>query len=444
MSPSAIARDSVGIFALRILLYAATFLTGVVVSRALGPTGRGEYYLPYLGAVTLVTVAKLGIDNGALVLYGQGRYGLGPLWHIVRRVSWAGGVVGIALLVASPWLLPSVYRDAATGMLLLAAVTIPLQMETLLGGGLLLLAGNALVQFRGALLGVLLQAALLAVLWAVPGLSPTLVLVSGLAGALATWSVIVRHCNRFPHGSVPRHWLRDVLAASLPLHVSSMLLWLHLRVDMFMVSAIGGVAMVGLYSLAVMLAETVQMATDAVGTALTPRQATGQLQDAAHLALLGARVNTIIGGLVALGWALVAPVAVPLVFGRSFQEAVPPLLFLLPGMVVFGWQRSCGTAIVRAGQPWRIVAIHGASLVLNAALNVWLIPRYGASGSAIASSASYLLSAVALLTWTVRLAQASPGDVFPKVADVALLSRGLLRLLSRSAALPGESERSTS
>jgi O-antigen/teichoic acid export membrane protein len=427
MVARAIARDSIGILSLRVLLYAATFLTGIIVSRALGPEGRGEYYLPYLGALTLVTVGKLGIDQGAFVLYGNKRYGLGALWRVSRRASWSLGTLGALLLVASPWLLPSVYGQTAPMLLVIAAVAVPLQMATLLGGGLLTMGGQVMVQFRGSLAAVCVQTTLLVALWARPGLTPAIVLATGVVGASITWWVVVTHCRRFPAEDLPRAWVGEVMRASLPLHVSSLLLWMHLRVDMFMVSAMGGAAMLGLYSLAVMLSETVQMATDSVGTALQPHQATGTLEGAARLALTGARINTIVGGLGALGWLTVGPLAVPLVFGAAFHGAVLPLVVLLPGMVALGWQRACGSAIIRAGRPWQLVSIHGTSLALNAALNWLLIPRYGPAGAAAASTVSYCVSAGVIMAWTVRLAGARASDVLPRVTDVTTVYRGLAR-----------------
>jgi O-antigen/teichoic acid export membrane protein len=352
---------------------------------------------------------------------------LGALWRVSRRASWGVGAVAVGLLVASPWLLPSVYRDTALLLLVLAAASIPLQIETLLGGGLLTMAGQVMVQFRGALVAVALQGVLLVALWAGPGLTPALVLATTLVGALVTWGVVFAHCRRFPAEEVPSGWPRVVLGSSLPLHVSAMLLWMHLRVDMFMVSALSGAAMLGLYSLAVVLAETVQLATDSLGTALMPRQAVGSLEDAARLGLLGARASTIVGSLGAAGWLATASLVVPFVFGEAFRDAVVPLLVLLPGMVALGLQRACGAAIVRAGRPWRLASIHAGSLAINTALNLWWIPLYGPAGAAAASTVSYGASAAAIVVWTASVAEARLAEAVPRWADVALLWRGVAR-----------------
>ena len=74
---------------------------------------------------------------------------------------------------------------------------------------------------------------------------------------------------------------------SLVLHVGMALLFLTLRVDMFLVKGILGVSALGLYSLAVALAETVMLATDSLSIALVPRQMGGTIREAATTALTG-------------------------------------------------------------------------------------------------------------------------------------------------------------
>lgn len=428
MDERSVATDSVGILALRVLLYAATFLTGIIVSRALGPTGRGEYYLPFLGATALVTVGNLGVDKGALMLFGDRGYGLGALWRVSRRVGRVSGVIGALLLVASPWLLPSVYAGAPILLLLIAAATVPLQIETVLGSALLTMSGRVFVQFRGAIMSVLVQTTLLLGLWASAGLTPAIVLVTGLAGAAVYWWIIVAGCREFERDALPAGWIREIMQTSLPLHASTMLLWMHLRIDMFMVSAMAGATMLGIYSLAVTLSETVQMATDSVGIALSPRQAATTVRDAAQLALTGARVNLVVGGLTAVAWLAAGPFAVPLLFGKAFSGTVLPLVVLLPGMVALGWQRACGAAIIRAGRPWVLTSIQGASLALNASLNWLLIPRFGVAGAAAASTVSYSLTSIAIVVWSVRLAGAGPSEVMPRGADLVIVGRGLMKV----------------
>ena len=57
------------------------------------------------------------------------------------------------------------------------------------------------------------------------------------------------------------------------------LLFLHLRLDMFMLNSMAGASALGIYSLSVTLAETVQLGTDSVAIAILPRQMGNSLQE---------------------------------------------------------------------------------------------------------------------------------------------------------------------
>lgn len=423
-----IAGRGLSLVALRVALYLATFLTSVLVSRGLGPAGRGEYYLPFLGATALVTASKLGLDFGAIYLHAERGYALGTLWQIYRRVAWVMGTLSAGLLVLAPWLLPRVFGASPVLLLCLAAITIPLNLEALLAAGLLTIGGQVTVQFRATLASVALQGVALLALTLAGRLSPASVLATGAAGMVVMWYLSIAPCRSFPRGARPDGWLREVLRASLPLHVASLAFWLHVRVDMFMVSTLDGPSALGLYSVAVMLGETIQLATDSVGMALMPNQAAGHITDSARLSVLGARINLVVGVILAAGVAAGAWIGIPLVFGTAFDGAVWPLLVLLPGLVVAGSQRVCATVLIRAGRPAVYAAVQTGALLLNALLNLWWIPRFGLVGASAASTVSYTVSAAIVVGWTLTLAHGRPRDLVPRRADIEMLWTGVMRV----------------
>ena len=67
-------------------------------------------------------------------------------------------------------------------------------------------------------------------------------------------------------------------------------------------------------------------------------------------------------------------------------------------------QRSCGVFLVKRDRPWLVSGILGPAVVINILVNLVVIPRWGAVGAALASSASYALSAMAFVLWVARVA----------------------------------------
>ena len=403
-----------------ILQYLLAFLASVVLSRALGPEGRGQYYLPVLAATALIALIKLGLDQANVYLAGSRAVALGRLSEQSGFVAAMMGVGGAAALVALPAVLPGIMGDVPAVFLLLAALTIPFTLHSQYSAVILTLAGRPAWQYRAGITSNLVNLTLLLVLIALGRASVGLALGTGLVAAIVNWVVMIR-----PLPSLGGSWLRydrellrRTLRYSLVLHVAMVLLFLHLRVGMFMVKQFLGVAPLGHFSLAVILAEAMWLLTDAVTLVIVPRQVGTSLNDAAARSLQASRGSVVLGTvatavLAAAGWPLIQ-----WIFGGDFLPAYPPLLALLPGIVALGVQRACSVPTLRAGLPWSYSAIYAAAVLVNVVLNLWWIPRFGLVGAGAAWSVSCFLSASLFLTWTARLAGGRFTDgLTPTAAD---------------------------
>lgn len=423
-----IVSDTAATFLLKVSLYVVAFGASVLISRGLGPGGRGEYYLPVVAAGTLVTFCKLGLEQANVFLVGTCRLSIDRLSGQNGLVTIAMGGLGVLGLLLVPRVLPALFADTPLVFLLLAGLTIPFALHAQLSAGLLILQGEVTWQFRAALLASVVQVALLGGFFFSRWFDVRLVLGVNLATAAVTWGLIARALN-----AGRRAWVRwdsgllwKTLRQSLMLHLGMVLFFLHLRLDMFMVKGIVGTAALGQYSLSVMLAETVLLLTDSLGIAVLPRQMGNTVEEAALLALRGARANALLGiGLASL-WAAGGMVVIRVFFGSEFTPAYLPLLALQPGMVFLGMQRMCGAPALRTGRPQIITAIYAVSLLCNGALNLWWIPTWGPVGAALASSVSYGLGAVLFLGWIARLAGVSLSEgLVPKRSDLASLWHAL-------------------
>ena len=425
-TPGSVASVGVQTLSLKVAVYAVGFGTSVLISRALGPEGRGAYYFPVVAATMLTTVATLGIEQANFYLMGSRRVDVARLWGQAGLVALVMGLCGLGALMVGPAVLPGLFAGTRPTWLWLAGLTIPLALHAQFGAGLLTLQGRVTWQFRVGLVAALVQVGLLTALQISVGLGVTAVLVANLVTGCLTWMLVVwplRECR--PWLAWDASLLRATLAQALPLHLGVVLLYLHLRLDMFMVKAWSGDTALGHYSLAVTLAETVMLATDSLALALLPRQIANTVPEAATLALRGARINAVAALGAGAVWLVCGWPLVNLVYGRAFGPAYLPLVLLLPGMVFIGMQRVCGAPALRSGRPWWVAGIMGASLALNAALNVWWIPIFGPSGAALASTVSYVVSALVFLIWTIRLAGARWSAAVPRLADVGALWHGI-------------------
>jgi O-antigen/teichoic acid export membrane protein len=141
----------------------------------------------------------------------------------------------------------------------------------------------------------------------------------------------------------------------------------------------------------------------ATATALLPaaaRTETGVRTEQALRAFRSAAVVTVAAALVG---AALGPILLPVVFGSSFEDAVTPFLWLLPGALGFAAMAVFSYALVGGSAPGSSSVGPFVSLVVGVSLDLVLIPRFGASGAAAAASAAFLAGGCAALLAFRRL-----------------------------------------
>jgi O-antigen/teichoic acid export membrane protein len=117
---------------------------------------------------------------------------------------------------------------------------------------------------------------------------------------------------------------------------------------------------------------------------------------------------------VALPLWLAAGTAIPSVYGPDFGDAVTPARIILAGLVFEGVAAVITAFLYGAGRPGLNSIAMGVGLVATVALDLALIPPFGATGAAVASATAYTATTLALGSMFVRV-----GGVRPARQEVA-------------------------
>jgi PST family polysaccharide transporter len=125
--------------------------------------------------------------------------------------------------------------------------------------------------------------------------------------------------------------------------------------------------------------------------------------------------RTIGGALLAL-WLPLIPIAaltawlagwlVTLLFGAAFSEGAAALRILIWASIPYALDQTLAYALIARGRHFFAYWINGSGLLLNVALNLWLIPQLGFVGCAISTVIS--LSFVMLLVVGVSVVDRLP------------------------------------
>jgi O-antigen/teichoic acid export membrane protein len=402
-------------------------VSGVVIARELQPEGRGAYYVIATIAMITISVGHLSVEQSHVWLWSRAadRRSLAANSLVLGLVVGTLAAVAAALIIGV--LGPRVVPVAGYGLLAMAFAAIPFAMAVVYLNNILVLRSQVQVVNTGALLGGSLQCGTLLLLATVTRLSPGVVIVLWVVSVTVPLAVLVPAVRpRF------RHWdrtlARQALDRGLRYHLGLASLFLLFRSDILILDGLTTTAAVGLYSLAVSLAELTRLVTDAIAQIALPRQLDPDDQGAAAATLGVVRISTVVA-LASVGLMCVAaPPLIPIVYGSVFGGSVPSLLALAPGLLALGATRPIGAFLLRLDRPMLASAMSLAALVVNIALNLVLVPVYGIVGSAVASSIAYGALAGLQTAWFLRATGASPRDLLPGPAEVAYVRSRVPRL----------------
>lgn len=235
-----------------------------------------------------------------------------------------------------------------------------------------------------------------------------LALLLGSAGqAVFSWLLFVRSYGT-PRLRIESALWRHVALGGLPFLVKDVLLLALLKLDMVMVGSMLDSHTTGLFGAAFTILKNLLISAGLWGDTLYPRLSRLWKDNrAGFFALLSPATLLAFAAsaLFSLFLALAARPFLTLVFGQAFADAAPYLKVLLAAGVFLVPLVVLLSAFNAADSPWKAAALALVAFCLNVALNLILIPRWGALGAAYGTALSALATAalsIAPLAWLMR------------------------------------------
>jgi O-antigen/teichoic acid export membrane protein len=400
------------------------FGVSVVVSRLLGAHAQGQMTLlltvPWLVGLPL----EFGVGAAGVAAVATGRIGLRELRAALTVVT---GILLVGALVAQ---LPPVVRVAARALPSLGG----LGVRVILAASFATAAATMFryVQVAAGRLGtfavmsvldrVLLLVGVL-VLWKMGVLSESSMV---LACAAAYGASFLAGCvaSRIPTTAAWRTsaaTVRLLARSGWRIALANGLQMLNYRLDVVILSALSGAAATGIYSIAGSIASLLWYLPNGAATVLLSRL--GRM-DAGTAPNRTAKIAGATGALVLILAALVAGIgrpAIAAIFGREFEGSYVPLLLLLPGVVALALPKVVNSYLITVGRTHVAMYASVVGVISTVALDLLLIPRWGASGAAVGSSVAYALFTVVVMAGFHRVDGLSPRAYLVTLEDMDAL-----------------------
>jgi len=392
-----------------ILKLVVGLVISVVTARALGPEGRGEYNLLILIITTLTTLFNFGIPGSNTYFVAQKKIEKGKLMR-------ASFFIAVWLSLFSFLLLYILYRidylrylfpvDRLTTTMVVSFAIIPIVFFNVFAQGIIVGENKIYLNNYIYLGSQTTQAATLAVAYALGILSVQLAIALFAVSNLVSFVIIgVSYRSTFlAFASHKMEWreYKQLLVFSTPLQLGNIIQFLNYRLGAFIVNFFLGAASVGLFFMALNLVEILWLLSTSMAAVLLPTVA-AQHEHSKMISVKAAAASFALT-LAAAALALpIAPFAIVHLFGKDFAGSVTPFLILLPGITIFSVTNVLAAYMTGMGKPGLNTAISFVALIITVVLNVELIPRYGISGAAVASSVSYIILSFLTLGVFVKL-----------------------------------------
>lgn len=385
----------------RIMSIVANFVFSIMLARSLGPLGKGEYAFIQQFIAILAVVLNFGLPTSNVYFVASKK--------ISPQTAFANSMflmlpttVLSAILTGVFFMTPFHGQLTFTWPLFLASVLL-FTTTALFGWINAVLIGKHGLKPQG--IATTVQSVVLICGVVAIGLFSHVSVVGMLAVAILSQFAGVITLGLFDPAvaSLSSVRLRDITSMvrySLGAYAIDVATFLHLRQDILVLGWLSTSSEVGIYSVAVSFAEILRYLPVIISSAFFAEISNyDKRQQELRTALLS-RLNVAMSVVLAVGFLVLIPFVLPLLFGAPFKPSVLVVFVLLPGVIAVSAAELPGTLLfARERLYWKLAM---AMVIVNFVLNVVLVPRMSALGAAVSSSVTYLIYACGILIMTRR------------------------------------------
>jgi O-antigen/teichoic acid export membrane protein len=393
-----------------VILIPIGIASSILIARTIGPAGKGSFDLILATSTLLMTALGLSLPAGVTYEVARGDTKISSLSVTLVLIAVAQALIccGILLLLVGVGRSGYVLPDQGQKWWI-PAIGVYFFLEMLANHWRAILVGRQEItkSNHAELFARVTQFVLLFALAGFLFFNGKRITVAVLFGLVLSISVLVNVLLLKALGPAfssagTRNPLSAALKFALPCYLGNLVQFLNYRLDLFILSALAGYAAVGRYTLAVGLGQMIWLLSSSAASVLLPKIAASEGSNDSikntnrlnRLIFAASLISAVIMG-------IVASQAIPLLYGDAFRSSFPALLLILPGISAFSTVNILAAYIAGSGKPSLNLIVAVIALLVTISLDLYLIPRLDILGAALASTASYSVSA--LLTMIIYM-----------------------------------------
>jgi len=391
----------------------STLAVNTLLARILAPDALGTYFLIFSLALFLALVAQLGLNQAVVRLVaesmGAGRPGRAA--KAVRLVFRYGtvGALGVAVLLmvgAGEWVTLTVFDSPVmAGVVgLIAAWTIVLAYQKLLGESFRGFHDIRMASLAGGLTTSLLSATIFTALWLIKGQASLeqvliLILTATAINVLIAGLLMLRRIKLLK--SQASLSSKDIYNIAMPLWITGLTFFAVTQADLWILGIFRSQEEVALYGAVIFLVKLVAMPLIVINAVLPPVIAEmfsqGKKQELEHVLRTTATLAAAPTFLVLTIFILFGEPILGLLYGDYYRLGATVLILLSFGQLVNVWAGSCGITLMMTGHQSTMMTITACSGLVTILLGIVLVQSHGVVG--LASAAAIGLALQNMFMW---------------------------------------------
>ena len=370
----------------------------VFLARFLGPEARGEYALITFFPLLLITFLNFGFNVATIFYVSKKEVSIQTAIVTNIFVALFLGIISIVVGYIFIHLFDTQYGYLNKYYLYCGLLSLPFMflfmfLQTVFQGL------QNFKMFNSVLLVQQLATLLLVVLF-------TILFRLKLFGAILAFSLgyvvtvvfiffivyrVYRITLRFSDFSFP--YVKKMFNYGVKAYISNALTFLNYRLDIFLLGHFVNPLAVGIYDVAVSVGERISIFSQSISSVLFPKISSVQSEEQRNKITSTVSRNLLffIASLSLILYFL-CDFIFNVFFGEQYVESARLLKILLPGLALLSVEKVLSNDLAGRGKPEVNMYVAFFNVCLNACLNIYMIPHYGAMGAAISSTITYATS----------------------------------------------------
>jgi O-antigen/teichoic acid export membrane protein len=414
-----------------------------IISRLLGAEGKGTYDLLIASGSLVSTMIGLSLSSGVTYLSAKLTSHVNTLLKTISRFLIFQTFFALSVIFAIKdnyffaWLSPPQLNTIISSAIILALFCVTLSnsylRSVLIGMQKIILVNQ--VEYWGKIfyflsLAVILLFSFLGKNDYINSISLLICLITINIITIFRLYLLVRDQNNYEEHGKTSHTIisRQIILYSLPCYFGNLLQFLNYKADIFILSYFHvSMSKLGAYTLAATIAQLIWLFPASISTSLLPKIAATKKDESIDLVTQITRIVLTISFIAGTIIFIISPWLIPYLFGSSFSESVMAIQYLIPGIVSFTIVNVIAAYIAGIALPQVNFYISTIGFLVTLCFDIILIPRLGIYGAAIASSLSYITSAICSLIWITQKYSISPWEVIIiRRSDICMIQKYIL------------------